>query len=176
MCVALLSNDRPARFDAMPRRFPALAGRLAGATELGRERGAGPLEQRVRAVHAGRIALVGDAAGYLDAITGEGLALAFHQALALVEAIVADDPAAYAEAHRRIVRLPVRLMRLLLAVERRPALRRRALLALAGDPALFERILAVHVRELPARRLGVQPVLRAAWRLLVPGVRARAAA
>ena len=102
----------------------------------------------------------------VDAITGEGLALAFHQALALVDAIVADDPAMYAAAHRRIVQLPVRLMRLLLTVERRPALRRRLMLALAHDPALFERILAVHVRALPARRLGVQPVLRAAWRLL----------
>ena len=38
-------------------------------------RGAGPFEQRVRARVQGRVLLIGDAAGYLDPITGEGFAL-----------------------------------------------------------------------------------------------------
>ncbi len=37
------------------------------------------------------LALVGDASGPRDAITGEGLALSFHQAVALVEAMAAGD-------------------------------------------------------------------------------------
>ena len=39
--------------------------------------------------------LVGDAAGYVDALTGEGVALALAQAEAAVAAVVADTPQAY---------------------------------------------------------------------------------
>ncbi|MDX1644573.1 MAG: NAD(P)/FAD-dependent oxidoreductase, partial [Thermoanaerobaculia bacterium] len=68
--VAMLWEGYKAGFDQHLARFPALAARLAGATVSSRDRGAGPLEQRVRAVAAGRVALVGDASGYIDAITG----------------------------------------------------------------------------------------------------------
>jgi flavin-dependent dehydrogenase len=44
---------------------------------------------------AGRILLVGDAAGYVDALTGEGIAVALACARALVDAVVTDDPGAY---------------------------------------------------------------------------------
>jgi flavin-dependent dehydrogenase len=157
--VALLSHGAAARFADLPRRFPELAARLAGAEPLGSTRGAGPLERRVRAVHVGCVALVGDAAGYVDAITGEGLALAFRQAVALVDAIAHDAPAAYAAAHRRIVRLPEAMTRLLLAVERRPALRRAAFATLSADADLFSRILAVHARERPVRHPGLRAVI-----------------
>jgi flavin-dependent dehydrogenase len=74
-------------FDALLAHFPALAERLAGVPVTSRDRGAGPLSQRVRRVWRANVALVGDAAGYLDAITGEGLAVALHQAVALAEAL-----------------------------------------------------------------------------------------
>jgi len=155
-------------FDELLARFPRLAERLAAAPPASRDRGCGPLAQRVRSVARGRIALVGDAGGYLDAITGEGLSLAFHQADALVRAIVecerhaSADLSAYARAHRRIRRTPEALIRLLLFAERRPGLRRRLLRALAADPALFDRILGVHARTLPLRALGY----RGPWRLV----------
>ena len=38
------------------------------------------------------VALVGDAAGYLDPLTGEGLSLAFRSARALVDTIAAGAP------------------------------------------------------------------------------------
>jgi flavin-dependent dehydrogenase len=164
--VAMLWSGPARGFDDLLGRFPALAARLAGATHTSRDRGAGPLLQRVRGVVRGPVALVGDASGYLDAITGEGLAVAFHQAAALVSALSAGDLARYAAAHRRIGRLPGFITGLVLACERRPALRRRAVAALAAEPALFSRLLGIHGRTLPARRLGLDGALRLAWRLV----------
>ncbi|HEX7185457.1 MAG TPA: NAD(P)/FAD-dependent oxidoreductase [Thermoanaerobaculia bacterium] len=164
--IAMLWSGGPSDFDDLLGRFPALRDRVAGAPVASRDRGAGPLLQRVRGVHRGNLALVGDAAGYLDAITGEGMAVAFHQAAALVEAVRRDDLSAYAAAHRRIGRLPDTVTSLVLALERRSWLRRRALRALAAEPALFSRLLGIHGRTLPARRLGLDGALRLAWRLV----------
>jgi flavin-dependent dehydrogenase len=108
---------------------------------------------------------VGDAAGYLDAITGEGLAVAFHESAALVAAVKANDLARYAAAWRRINRLPNAMTSLVLALERRPALRRRVLRALAAEPAVFSRLLGIHARTFPARSLGFNGALRLARRL-----------
>ena len=57
--------------------------------------GAGPLRQRAHRRVAGRVLLVGDAGGYVDALTGEGIALGLAQARAAVAAVVAGDPARY---------------------------------------------------------------------------------
>jgi flavin-dependent dehydrogenase len=160
--VALLAGGAPPRFDELPRRFPALARRLAGAPVASVERGAGPLEQRVLGVARGRLVLVGDAAGYVDAITGEGLALAFRQAVALAEVIRSDAPAAWPNVHRRVVRRAETMVRLVLAFERRPRLRRRVLRALAFDPSGFERLLAIHVGAAPALSVGARVVSRVA--------------
>jgi flavin-dependent dehydrogenase len=160
--VALLWEGEATTFDGLLGRFPRLASRLTGAAADSRDRGAGPLEQRARAVVRGNLALVGDASGYLDPITGEGLSLAFHHATAVVEAMAAGDLAAYARAHRRIGRPAVALTRLLLEVERRPALRRRVVRALASDGGLFSRFLAIHVRQIPLSGLGVGGVARLA--------------
>jgi len=167
--VALLFENLRPDFAALLARFPALARRLAGASGDGRRRGAGPLEQRATAVARGNLALVGDAAGYVDAITGEGLSLAFHDAFAVVEAIGRDDLARYAAARRRIVRLPETMIRALLAVERRPDLRRRVLRALARDPALFRGLLAVHVRARPPGPTASWVLPRLAWGVARPG-------
>jgi flavin-dependent dehydrogenase len=78
--------------------------RLAGASPIDGVRGAGPLRQRVRARTAGRIALVGDAAGYVDALTGEGLAVGFACARELVAAIEREELASYERTWRRTAR------------------------------------------------------------------------
>jgi flavin-dependent dehydrogenase len=162
--VALLFEGPRRDFDALLDRFPRLGARLRDAP-AGRLRGAGPLEQRPSAAVRGHLALVGDAAGSIDAITGEGLSLAFRDAFLLVAAIRKGDLSLYAAAHRRSLRLPAAFARLLLAVERRPLLRRRVLRALARDPGLFRALLAAHVRSrLPVPLLlGALP--RLAWDL-----------
>lgn len=163
-------GDSPG-FDRLLGGFPALARRLERAPAVSRDRGMGPLHQRVRGVHRGPVALLGDAAGYLDAITGEGLSLAFHEAFALAATLVAaseaparEDPARilrpYARTVRRLRRLPDLLTRLLLFVERRPALRRRMIRTFSDDPRLFSRLLGIHARQQPPTSLGLRGALR----------------
>jgi len=93
--VALL-GPAPLDVDRELAAMPALASRLAGAAVDAADRGAGPLRQRTRARTAGRVLLVGDASGYVDALTGEGLRLGFAQAVAAVAHL--DDPAGYERA------------------------------------------------------------------------------
>jgi menaquinone-9 beta-reductase len=147
-------------------RFPELATRLSGASPASAAAGTGPLEQRVRRGVAGNLALVGDAAGYLDAITGEGLAIAFAEAEALAAALAEDRLAGYERARRRIVRRPEILTRLALVLSRHPALRRRVLHRLAREPSLFDRLLALHVGALRGGELRLAAGLLA--RLLAP--------
>jgi flavin-dependent dehydrogenase len=163
--VAFLWSGRKADFDDLLETLPDLKARLAGVPAVSRDRGTGPLRQRVRAVRRGNVALVGDAAGYFDAITGEGMAVAFHESAALVEALVAGDLDRYAAAHRAINRLPDFMTGLVLALESRPRLRARAVKALEAEPALFSKLLGIHARTLPPRRLGMG-ALRLAWRLV----------
>lgn len=165
--VALLWSGGASDFDTLLARFPVLRERLAGAPVASRDRGSGPLHQTVRGVQRGNLALVGDAAGYLDAITGEGLAVAFHEAAALVKTILPKTGlASYTAACRRINRLPNAITSLVLSLERRPRLRARAVCALAAEPALFSRLLGIHARTLPPRGLGLDGALRLAWRLV----------
>ncbi|MEZ5330656.1 MAG: FAD-dependent monooxygenase [Thermoanaerobaculia bacterium] len=153
--VAFLWSGGPSDFDGLLARFPALGARLTGAEPCSRDRGAGPLDQRVRGLVRGRVVLVGDAAGYRDAITGEGLSLGFHQAELLAPALAAGRPRAYERCARRAARVPFALIAALLWAERRPRLRRRLVATLAADPALFARLLAVHVGETPLRSVGL---------------------
>jgi menaquinone-9 beta-reductase len=153
--VALLwSGPAPQGFDGLLTRFPTLAERLRGAVPCSRDQGAGPFHRRARSVVAGNLALVGDAGGYLDAVTGEGVGLAAQQAEALAAALAAGDLRPYAAAHRRLVRLPNALTALLLMAQKRPALRRRLVAFLAAEPALFSRLLAIHSRQAGLSSLG----------------------
>jgi flavin-dependent dehydrogenase len=100
--IVLLTSQRGG-FDRHLEEFPALRDRIAGRPH-GRDRAAGPLRQRVSGRAAGRVLLVGDAAGYIDALTGEGLGLAFGAAELLVDAVVADRPGDYDHQWRRMTR------------------------------------------------------------------------
>lgn len=144
--VAVLWSGRKATFDTLLEGFPALSARLAGAEKISADRGAGPFEQRVRGLSRGPLHLVGDAGGYLDAITGEGLSLAFHQAVSLAELLATERPERYAARAENIAAVPLFLTRLTLLLERHPRLRARVFRALAAEPTLFDRFLAVHCR------------------------------
>jgi 2-polyprenyl-6-methoxyphenol hydroxylase-like FAD-dependent oxidoreductase len=84
--------------------FPALRERLAGAAAASELRGAGPLRQDVRHRVRGRVLLAGDAAGYLDALTGEGIGAALAQAEALAACLAQDRPGDYESAWLRVTR------------------------------------------------------------------------
>ena len=100
--VALLTSRREP-FETQLGAFPQLQARLP-PDACTTTRGAGPLRQRSRARVSGRVMLVGDAAGYVDALTGEGIAVGLASARALVGAVVADDPSSYERAWLRASR------------------------------------------------------------------------
>ncbi|MFF8433779.1 NAD(P)/FAD-dependent oxidoreductase [Streptomyces bacillaris] len=133
--VAVLSRDRRPYADHLAA-FPDLAARLAGpgATPV---RGAGPLRQRACGPRAGRVLLVGDAAGYTDALTGEGIALAVATATAAVGCLVAGRPEEYPARWRRATRRYRLLTHALLGAAGHPATRPLIVTAAHRAPALF---------------------------------------
>jgi flavin-dependent dehydrogenase len=147
ICVVLISNDPNVRFDETLRRFPELLSRLDGAPQASSARGAATSMFRLKSVCRGNVALIGDASGSVDAITGEGLALSFRQATALAGALRANDIEGYQKEHRRLFRRPRLMGNLLLLLDRRSGLRRRSMRALEAAPQLFERLLGYHLGE-----------------------------
>ncbi len=163
--VALISSDPKLRVrDALPQ-FPALAARLEGAPESSAERGAFNASRSLRRVARGNVALIGDASGSVDAITGEGLCMGFRQALALADAMERGDLALYESAHRRLAVRPRFMAAFTLTVGHRNWLRRRALPAMASRPEIFQGLLAMHVGAArPVEFAG--HCLRLGWRIL----------
>jgi flavin-dependent dehydrogenase len=143
--VALLSRDPKLRVMEALAQVPTLSGRLDGAVSSSVERGALTTSRQLRRVTRGNMALVGDASGSVDAISGEGLCLGFHQALALSDAMERKDLGLYEAAHRRLTRRPRFMADFMLTMDRRQWLRKRVLPALATHPELFSGLLAMHV-------------------------------
>jgi flavin-dependent dehydrogenase len=139
--VALLTADR-APFDRQLAGFPELAGRLGGHRAVTPVRGAGPLRQRATAKVAGRVLLVGDAAGYIDALTGDGIAVALACAPHLVRCVREARPQDYEHAWRRASRAYRLITTSLLWLRDRPRLAPLIVPAAARFPAVFEA--AVH--------------------------------
>lgn len=166
VCVVVMAErQEDAEFAKLLDDLPELRERLHGAELASRERGAVTVMYRLKNVARGNVALVGDASGGVDAITGEGLRLAFRQSLALAEAMEANDMQAYEEAHRELARRPMRMGKLLLLLSRNETLRKRSFGALASKPQLFEDLLNVHVgRANPAQM--VSTGMQLGWRFL----------
>jgi flavin-dependent dehydrogenase len=145
VCVAVISRDSHLRFDGALPQFPELHSKLKDASPSTAERGSVTVTRRLRRVFHGQTILIGDASGSVDAITGEGMSLSFHQALALAEALAAGDLESYQAVHRRLMRRPAFMAGLMLMLDRFPWLRSPALRGMAFEPAIFEKLLAVHV-------------------------------
>ncbi len=141
--VAVLWHERAPSWQAMLSRFRHLEERLRGASAVSAIQGAGPFRRRPRRVTAGRLALVGDASGYVDAITGEGIAIAFECARALAKSLKEGGLASYEGAHRSAMRRYRGTTEVVLALAAFPWLRRGVVSALAGRSILFERLLGL---------------------------------
>jgi flavin-dependent dehydrogenase len=124
-------------FDTGLADFPVLRERLAGAEPAGAVRGAGPLRQNVRRRVSANVLLVGDASGYLDALTGEGISVALAQAAALVECLRAGRIADYEHQWRRVSRKSRLLTTGLLWARHRPTLAPGIVPAATRLPRLF---------------------------------------
>jgi menaquinone-9 beta-reductase len=166
VCVAFITRDLSTRFDAALPQFSKLAARLRGAEIAGTTVGAVTASRRVRRVYNRNVALLGEAGGSVDAITGEGLSIAFRQALALAQAMHRNRLYEYQLAHDRIMRAPRNMARLLLMLDGRERFRQRVLGALERQHEAFESMLAVHTGAQSALDFGVAPALRLGWNLL----------
>jgi len=136
-CVGIvILTSRRGGFDSHFGDFAALAGRVKGCPH-GQDRAAGPLRQKVRARAAGRVLLVGDAAGYVDALTGEGLGIAFGAAELLVGCVAADRPSDYDRQWRRMSRRYRLLTAGLLRASTHASVRSAIVPAAAALPGIF---------------------------------------
>ncbi|TFV61477.1 NAD(P)/FAD-dependent oxidoreductase [Mycobacterium sp. PS03-16] len=133
--IAILTSRRGG-FDRHLHAFPALERRVSGHPH-GPDRAAGPLRQHVRRRACGRVLLVGDAAGYLDALTGEGLGIAFGTAELLIGCLTTGRTDDYDRLWRQSTRRYRILTAGLLAAGTSPALRPRIVPAAAAAPAVF---------------------------------------
>jgi flavin-dependent dehydrogenase len=133
--VAVLTAERR-HLDDLLEQFPRLARRLDGPAVTS-ARGAGPLRQRSRRRVSGRVLLVGDASGYVDAMTGEGIALGLAQARAAVSAVAVGRPRRYELAWRRLGWRHDLLTTALVSATRVPAVRDRVVPAAAALPGVF---------------------------------------
>jgi len=145
VCVALASSDPRMRLNDGLQDLPGLSERLREAALVSRERGAPTGNRSFRRVCCGNVALIGDASGTVDAITGEGLGLAFRQAAILAESLAAADLRPYQSAHRRLALRPRMMANLMLTLDRRPELQRRTLQVFNRRPEIFRRFLELHV-------------------------------
>ncbi len=123
--VAVLGSRRTPLKDSLSD-FPDLGERLAHREVVTSVMGAGPLRQRATSPLSGRVLLVGDASGYVDALTGEGIALGLAHARAAVATIRAGRPADYEREWRRATRRYA-VMTHVLVQATRPAWTRRLL-------------------------------------------------
>jgi flavin-dependent dehydrogenase len=165
VCVALISRDPHLRLDTALSAFPQVTAHLSGAKPTSPERGAVSVTRKLRRVHRGQVALIGDASGAVDAITGEGLCLAFRQAEVLAESFSRNDLQHYQRAHTKVARRPALMAQLMLALDWKTSVRRRVMRAFTSDPGLFSRMLAMHVGVISPANL-VTDGLTLGWRAL----------
>lgn len=134
---------------------PPLAAALSGARPVGPFTATGPFARRARRLHAPGALLIGDAAGYLDPLTGEGLAIGLQGAQVAAQLLLAshglvDDAVGgqFERWWRDATRDPWRLTRAVVFLVRWPTLGRFALRRLGRHPETMSRLLAVNAGDL----------------------------
>lgn len=149
-----------ALFEDMAAHFPAVFEKLLQAAPTDTIRSAGPLHQRVLSPVADGVLLAGDAAGYLDAITGEGISLALMQTAAIGNTVVpllksstgvptAHDLHPYLRQYKRDIRLYYSLTHLALFFSRHPAAAEKTIQTLSEYPDVFQTLLTMNMGRWP---------------------------
>ncbi len=154
VCVALISSNPISsnpkarlRIEDALGEFPELSARLENAEHSSSERGAITVTRRLRRVYRGRTVLVGDASGGVDAITGEGICLGFREAALLGDCLASGDLARYQKGHRRLLRRPALMARLMMFMAKHRRVRQRTMQVFQSRPRSFAGMLAMHVGE-----------------------------
>jgi 2-polyprenyl-6-methoxyphenol hydroxylase-like FAD-dependent oxidoreductase len=181
--MASFAGKHEAAFDAYLQSLPHLRAAIQGGQRTSAVLACGPFDVWARSRVADRAILVGDAGGYLDPITGEGIALALRSACWAAEvvndALRRDDLSAtrLAPYHMRLeqaLRHYKILTRALLYLIRHGRLAAFAVRRLACCPELYSGLLAINcgVRTFMDLRLtdlfrflfGRTPAVKPAWR------------
>jgi flavin-dependent dehydrogenase len=165
VCVAVASRSAALRLDESLPALPKLSSRLRGAEIASTERGSVSANRKLKRVWRRNVALIGDASGTVDAITGEGLGLSFSQAVVLANCLKSGKLPAYQAAHRRLAQRPLLMARLMLTLDGRPGFQQRTLQAFRKHPEVFRRLVAFHVGALSPFHLALNG-LTLGWGLL----------
>ena len=147
VCVAVASQDSKLRLEEALSELPILRDRLHGAEALSSERGAITANRKLKRVYRKNIALLGDASGTVDAITGQGLGLSFNQAVVLARCLRSGDLEPYQIEHSRLALRPLLMARMMLNLDGRPWLQRRTIRVFRKHPEVFQKLLAMHLGE-----------------------------
>ena len=166
VCVAVASCDPNLRLEQALTAFPELNARLCGVERVSAERGSVTANRKVRRVWRRNVALIGDASGTVDAITGEGLGLSFRQAVVLAQCLKSGNLTRYQAAHHRLARRPMMMAQLMLTLNGRPRLQRRTLQVFRKRPEVFRRLLALHVGSRSPFHVALDGITLA-WELLI---------
>jgi flavin-dependent dehydrogenase len=158
VCVAVASRDAKLRVEQALMALPELHARLRGTETVSAERGALTANRTLKRVYRRNVALIGDASGTVDAITGQGLGLSFSQAVALAQCLRSGDLQPYQSEHCRLAERPLLMARLMLTLDGRPRLQRRTLQVFRRKPEIFERLLALHVGALSPQSLALDGI------------------
>ena len=145
VCVAMISSSPKLRLDEALVEFPSLSDRLRNGQHSSGERGAITVNRTLQRVFRGRTVLAGDASGGVDAITGEGIGLAFPQTELLADCLSTQNLPRYQRERRALIRRPALMAHLMLLLARHHRLRQRTLQAFHTRPRLFAGMLAMHV-------------------------------
>jgi len=157
--MARARGDAGGYFLDVLRRHPELGRRLAAARLLAPVRGLGPLACSARRLGGRGLALVGDACGFVDPFTGEGVFMALESGRLLAEAVSGPPAAAdaldraldqYERSWRAAFTSKYRLCRLLQVVIARPWLARHVARALGSHKDLADRMVGATGDLLPA--------------------------
>ena len=130
--------------ETLARRFPRLQSRLAAAPPISPVRGAGPMGCASSRRSANRLGLIGDAAGFVDAIAADGLSIAFNSALllgralpqALARGAAESSFREYERGERRLFRSYWAVTNGLLWIAAHPRFRRSLIHVLGRHPSL----------------------------------------
>jgi menaquinone-9 beta-reductase len=166
ICASFMTSDPQLRIERALGQFPEVESRLRRAQPATTEIGSANSLGLARSATRKNVALVGDASCTVDGVSGQGLSLAFQEALALGDALAAGDLGLYETAHRRITGKAIRMAQLMLLMDRSAWIRRKALRLFAAQPGLFSKIIAIHMGETSAEALNASAVFDLGWQVL----------
>ncbi|HZI93156.1 MAG TPA: NAD(P)/FAD-dependent oxidoreductase, partial [Patescibacteria group bacterium] len=132
------------------RSHPELGRRVADAGLVTPLRGIGPLACSASRLTGDGLAMVGDACGFVDPFTGEGIFMALESARLMAEAVAAGSLDRYESAWRAAFSSKLRLCRLLQIVIARPWLARYVARALGSRKDLADRMVGATGDLFPA--------------------------